>query len=169
MQTVAFGSATVNSGKNKGQAVTLAFSTGIKPENNTTGLPVSGDKVQLNVSPADILVPHFETADEVREAAGDNLGAFLVDAANERARYVARKDITSEARKLTLAPTNIVEWVQGIAARITHASIFVKDEKAAKGGSKPRGVKAELANLTAMANEMSKEDLLAAIAALASK
>ena len=169
MQRVAFGPSVIESGKKKGQSRTLSFTTGIKLENNTTGLPVDGGKVQLSCSPGDFTVVHFDSADEVRAAAGDQFDTFVVEAANDRAKSAARTAITGNARKLSLAPSNVVEWLVGIVDAITPESLFAVKES--KGGAPkgPRGVKAELAALSANAESMSKEDLLAIIAKLAAK
>ena len=69
MKRTSFGPATVESGKNKGQARTLSFATGISTE-NANGLPIESGKVSLAISAAQPTVVTFETADEVRSTAG---------------------------------------------------------------------------------------------------
>lgn len=169
MNRVPFGPATVESGKNKGATRTLSFATGIAVE-NANGLPVEGSKVSLIVSAAAPTVVEFTSADEVRSIAGDQFDVFVVEAANARAASMVRAKLTGEARKLTLPPSDLAAWVAQISNSITAESLFAPaPERAAKGPKGPRGVKAELANLATAAESMSKEDLLAAIAALAGR
>lgn len=169
MNRVPFGPATVESGKNKGQARTLTFATGISVE-NANGLPVDGGKVSVSISAAAPTVVEFTSADEVRNIAGDQFDTFVVEAANARAQMAVRTKLTSEARKLTLPPSDLAAWVAQISDSVTAESLFAAPaERSAKGPKGPRGVKAELANLATAASTMSKEDLLAAIAALAGR
>ena len=171
MQTAPFGEATVASGKNKGQARSISFATGIAAE-NANGLPVSkngkGENVvSISFSPALPTVHVFESADEVRSIAAENFDTFVVDAANDRARSAVRSALTTEARKLSLPPQDLPGWINTVCQSITPAGLFVP--AAAAATATKRGVKAELANLAQAAQNMSHEDLLAAIAALASK
>lgn len=166
MKRTSFGPATVESGKNKGQARNLSFATGISAE-NANGLPVDGGKVSLTISAAQPTVVTFETADEVRSIAGAEFDTFVVEAANARAVAMVRAKLTGEARKLTLPPTDVAAWVAQISESITAETLFAPAQE--KGPKGPRGVKAELANLANAATSMSKEDLLAAIAALAGR
>lgn len=163
---VAFGSATVESGKNKGASRSVSFATSIAPE-NANGLPVNNGKVHIAISPANITVPEVASADEVRALAGDAFDDFVVESFRSAAKQAVRNALTSEARKLTLPPSSVSEWAAGIADAITHASLFEVEERSAKKG--PRGVKAEVLQLSQAAANMSHEDLLAAIAALTSK
>jgi hypothetical protein len=168
MKRTSFGPATVESGKNKGQARTLSFATGISTE-NANGLPIESGKVSLAISAAQPTVVTFETADEVRSTAGAQFDTFVVEAANARAVAMVRAKLTGEARKLTLPPTDVAGWVAQISESITAELLFSVQERSSKGPKGPRGVKAELANLANAATTMSKEDLLAAIAALAGR
>jgi hypothetical protein len=168
MKRTSFGPATVESGKNKGQARTLSFATGISTE-NANGLPIESGKVSLAISAAQPTVVTFETADEVRSTAGAEFDTFVVEAANARAVAMVRAKLTGEARKLTLPPTDVAGWVAQISESITAELLFSVQERSSKGPKGPRGVKAELANLANAATTMSKEDLLAAIAALAGR
>lgn len=168
MKRTSFGPATVESGKNKGQARTLSFATGISTE-NANGLPIESGKVSLAISAAQPTVVTFETADEVRSTAGAEFDTFVVEAANARAVAMVRAKLTGEARKLTLPPTDVAGWVAQISESITAELLFSVHERSSKGPKGPRGVKAELANLANAATSMSKEDLLAAIAALAGR
>jgi len=168
MKRTSFGPATVESGKNKGQARTLSFATGISTE-NANGLPIESGKVSLAISAAQPTVVTFETADEVRSTAGAQFDTFVVVAANARAVAMVRAKLTGEARKLTLPPTDVAGWVAQISESITAELLFSVQERSSKGPKGPRGVKAELANLANAATTMSKEDLLAAIAALAGR
>lgn len=169
MKRTSFGPATVESGKNKGQARTLSFATGISTE-NANGLPIESGKVSLAISAAQPTVVTFETADEVRSTAGAEFDTFVVEAANARAVAMVRAKLTGEARKLTLPPTDVAGWVAQISESITAELLFAPaQERSSKGPKGPRGVKAELANLANAATSMSKEDLLAAIAALAGR
>jgi len=169
MNRIPFGPATVESGKNKGQARTLSFATGISAE-NANGLPVEGGKVSLAISAAQPTVVEFTSADEVRSIAGSEFDTFVVEAANARAVAMVRAKLTGEARKLTLPPSDVAAWVAQVSDSITAESLFAPaPERSAKGPKGPRGVKAELANLATAATSMSKEDLLAAIAALAGR
>ena len=168
MKRTSFGPATVESGKNKGQARTLSFATGISTE-NANGLPIESGKVSLAISAAQPTVVTFETADEVRSTAGAEFDTFVVEAANARAVAMVRAKLTGEARKLTLPPTDVAGWVAQISESITAELLFSVQERSSKGPKGPRGVKAELANLANAATTMSKEDLLAAIASLAGR
>lgn len=169
MKRTAFGPATVESGKNKGQARTLSFATGIATE-NANGLPVESGKVSLTISAALPTVVTFDSADEIRQIAGAEFDVFVVEAANARAAAMVRAKLTGEARKLTLPPSDVTAWVAQISESVTAESLFAPaPERSAKGPKGPRGVKAELANLATAAETMSKEDLLAAIAALAGR
>lgn len=167
MNRIAFGPATVESGKNKGAARLLSFATGIKPENNATGLPVENGKVFVQVSPGAFTVQTFDSADEVRAAAGDQFDTFVVEAANDRMKSTVRSKITAWARKLSLAASDAVSAIQDLADSIDPASLFVAESASAAKG--PRGIKAELAAVAANAESMSKEDLLAIIAKLSAK
>jgi hypothetical protein len=164
---VAFGSATVETGKNKGQPSLLTFATGISPE-NSNGLPVSGGKVYVEVVKDVPTVIEFESADEVRAIAGENFDDFVLDAANAHMKTLVRNAITADARKLTLPPSNIADWVSSVCARITAETAFAPVVRE-KGQKAPRGVKAEVAGLAARASQMSQDELLAAINALAAK
>lgn len=164
---VAFGSATVETGKNKGQPSLLTFATGISPD-NANGLPVSGGKVYVEVVKDVPTVVEFDSADEVRAIAGENFDAFVLDAANAHMKSLVRNAITADARKLTLPPNNVADWISGICTRITPELAFAPVVKE-KGTKAPRGVKAEVSNLAARASEMSQQELLDAIAALAAK
>lgn len=164
---VAFGSATVETGKNKGQPSILTFATGISPE-NANGLPVSGGKVYVEVVKDVPTVIEFDSADEVRAIAGDNFDAFVLGAANAHMKSLVRNAITADARKLTLPPSNIADWISSVCGRVTAESAFTPVVRE-KGTKAPRGVKADVANLAAMAGQMSQEELLAAINALAAK
>lgn len=169
MNRVPFGPAIVESGKNKGQARTLSFATGITAE-NANGLPVEAGKVSLTISAAQPTVVEFSSADQIRSIAGDQFDVFVVEAANARAAAMVRAKLTGEARKLTLPPSDVNGWVTQICESVTAESLFAAaQERTAKGPKGPRGVKAELANLATAAESMSKEDLLAAIAALAGR
>ena len=169
MNRVPFGPAVVESGKNKGATRTLSFATGISVE-NANGLPVDGGKASLTISAAQPTVVEFTSADEVRSISGSEFDTFVVEAANARAAAAVRAKLTGEARKLTLPPSELNAWVAQICESITAESLFAPaPERSAKGPKGPRGVKAELANLATAAETMSKEDLLAAIAALAGR
>lgn len=163
---VPFGAAIVESGKNKGASRSVSFATSIAAE-NANGLPVNNGKVMLSISPAVITVPDVASADEVRALAGDAFDDFVVESFRSLAKQNVRNALTSEARKLTLPPSSVSDWAASIADAITHASLFETEERSAKKG--PRGVKAEVLQLSQAAANMSHEDLLAAIAALTSK
>lgn len=158
---VPFGPATVENGKNKGNARTISFATGIKPE-NANGLPVEKDKVMVEMSAATPTVIEFASADEVRSFAGEHLDTFLLSAANSAAKAAVRSKLTTEFRKLDLAPSDIPAFVTSLCDSITEASLF---EPTTRSGGRT-GIKQELASLQSAAADMSKEDLLAAIAAL---
>ena len=165
-RTVDFGSAEVESGKNKGTARTISFRTSIKPENNTSGLPVEKGHVSVVFSPSVPQVFEFTSADEVRQYAGAHLDTFLVDAANSIARARVRAALTTEFRKLELAPSDVAGFVAGIVSGITAEGLF---EPVTRGASGPRGIKAELAGLEAAAAGMTKDELIAAIGRLTIK
>lgn len=164
---VAFGSATVESGKNKGTPATLSFATGISPE-NSNGLPVEKGKVFLSVQKDIPQVVEFDSADEVRAIAGENFDAFVLEAANDLMKTLVRNALTADARKLTLPPSDTPAWVRSVCERITPDVAFAPTESK-KGAKGPRGVKAEISNLAARAASMSAEELLAQIQALAAK
>jgi len=157
-----FGPALVENGKNKGQARTISFATGIAKE-NANGLPVdSKGVVSIEMSAALPTVIEFESADEVRSFAGAHLDTFLLNAANSAAKASVRSKLTTEFRKLDLAPSNVSVFVAGLCDSVTETSVF---EPSTRGGGRT-GIKQELASLQAAAENLSKEDLLAAIAKL---
>ena len=157
---VSFGPAEVQSGKNKGQPRTLKFSTGIDKA-NANGLPIENGNVLVEISAAAPQVIEFANADEVRAAAGSHLETFLVTAANAAAKAAARSKLTTEFRKLSLPPSDPAVFVTDLCNSITAESLF---EPTVRSGRV--GIKQELTQLTTAAESMSKEDLLAAIAAL---
>jgi hypothetical protein len=157
-----FGAAEVSSGANKGKPRTISFATGIAVE-NANGLPIKDGKVMVEMSAATPQVWEFASADEVRAAAGAHLDSFLLDAANAKAKSDVRSGLTTEFRKLSLAPSDIPAFVASICDKYTPESVFTPAER---GTSGPRGIKAELAGLQAAAENLSKADLLAAIAKL---
>jgi hypothetical protein len=154
MKFVPFSAAKIASGKNKGQSVApLHFATGIKAENNTTGLPVESGKVMLPITGADLEVMEFESADEVRQAAGDQFDVFVVEAANARAKSAARAAITNEGRKVTLAPQNPLDWAKALLATLSPEGLFTPKVRVTSDKA-PRGVKAEIAKLTSITADM---------------
>lgn len=157
------------SGKNKGNITVYSWPTAIKAEDNATGLPIVKDKVTVNISGGDFEVAQFETADEVRQSAGEHFDSFVLELANAKLAAAQLNRGRTGFAKLTLAPADIVAYVRERIATFDVASLWTPAEKAAKGSSGPRGVRAELAQLTAAADSMSKEDLLAAIMALSAK
>lgn len=166
-QIVAFGSAMVESGKNKGNPATLSFATGISPE-NSNGLPVEKGKVFLSVQKDIPTVIEFESADEVRAIAGEHFDDFVLEAANDLMKTLVRNALTADARKLTLPPSDLSAWVRSVCERITAETAFAPVEKQTRAKG-PRGVKAEISNLAARAASMSPDELLAQIQALAAK
>lgn len=158
---IPFGPATYESGSKKGTARTLAFKTKISPD-NAGGLPVDGKVVSVEVSPASFNGLEFESADEVRQYAGEHLEDFLLKAANAAASSAIRNKITGEFRKLELAPSDVEAFINEIANSVTPESIFTPTVR----GGKTSAVKQELASIQAMGSELSKEDILARIAQL---
>lgn len=155
-------------GKSKGNIQSFSWLTGIKADQNVTGLPLhakAGTAV-LNVPGDSFTVEQFETAEEVRNAAGEHLDTWLLEAANRdlrQAQIVAR---SQSARKMTVAPANIGDWVRSFTFDV--ASIFapvVRKEKTAKA----KGLAAQLATVAANIDQMSADDLRAFILAAAAK
>jgi hypothetical protein len=154
-------------GKNKGKVQSYTWPTAIKPEDNATGLPVHKDKVSVVVSGDSLTVAQFESYDEIRSVAGDQYERTALELFNAKLSAAQLNTARGKTGKLTIAPLNVIEYVRGVISAFDVASLFAPP--AAKAEKASRGVRAELANLTAAAESMSKEDLLAAIAALANK
>lgn len=148
MKASVFGSATVESGKNKGKTKWLQFATGIKPE-NSNGLPVTGDVTYLNLSPGDIETFEFEDISEVQSASGEHFAANVVKWANAAVIGTYRTTITGEAKKLTLPPTSPKNWLKEILSKISPESILIPVVRA-KG---PKKSKVNAVDVLALAND----------------
>jgi len=157
-------------GANKGKVQNYDWPTSIKPEDNATGLPVNAKgKVAVSIPGNELTVRQFETYQEIRDVAGDQYERVALEVFNAKLSAAQLQTARAKTGKLTLAPADVIAYVRGVIAAFDVASLFAAPaEKTAKSAAS-RGVRAELANLTAAAENMSKEDLLAAIAALASK
>jgi hypothetical protein len=159
------------SGKNAGNVTVYAWPTAIKPEDNATGLPTKDGKVMVNVSGDTFQVSQFETHAEIVSAAGSQEAYERVTLELYNAKLSSAQLQTARQAfgKLTAAPLDVLAYVRERVAAFDVTSLFSVKERAAKGSAGPRGVRAELANLATAAEEMSKEDLLAAILALSAK
>jgi hypothetical protein len=160
MKAATFGSATVESGANKGKARFLSFQTGIKPE-NSNGLPVKDGKTYANVSPADIPTFEFENVEEVQQHAGEHFNTLVVEWANDAVLAKYRAALTTNFRKLDLPPTSIADFVKSTTGGITPESVLIP----AVAGPK----KIATASLIELANrtDLSDAEKLAMIRALA--
>jgi hypothetical protein len=174
MKSVAFGPAEISSGKNKGTPTKpLSFASGIKPENNTSGLPVDNGKVMLRVSAGDLTISEVESAYEVRELTGEHFDTFVVDWANDHIKSRYRQHLVASARGVSLAPSNIVEWFREKIADLSVASIFTLKERAEKkaASSSAKAFLASAATITPemLANPEFAAQFLAQIQAVANK
>ena len=160
MKSATFGSATVESGANKGKARFLSFQTGIKPE-NSNGLPVKDGKTYANVSPADITTFEYETEDEVRAKLGEHFAVWVVEAANDHVLAKYRAALTTGFRKLDLPPSNIAEFVRTTTGSITPENALAPSVAGPKKVATASII--ELANRT----DLSDAEKLAMIRALA--
>lgn len=155
-------------GANKGKVPAFNWVTGITADQNVTGLPLHDKKgtAVLEVAGDSFTVEQFETADEVRNAAGEHLDSWILDAANRELRQAQIVARSAAARKLTLAPANIVDWVRSFTFDV--ASIFRPVERAERKATK-KGVAAQLASVAANVDSMSADELRAFILAAAAQ
>ena len=148
-------------GQSKGKVPTFSWVTGITAEQNVSGLPLHAKGTAILEIPGDsFTVEQFETADEVRAAAGEHLDSWMLDAANREYRQAQIVVRSTAARKLTLAPANAFEWVRSFVVEAT--SIFTPVEKSERKATK-KGVAAQLATVAANIDSMSEADLRAFI------
>lgn len=148
-------------GQSKGKVPTFSWVTGITAEQNVSGLPLHAKGTAILEIPGDsFTVEQFETADEVRAAAGEHLDSWMLDAANREYRQAQIVVRSTAARKLTLAPPNAFEWVRSFVVEAT--SIFTPVEKSERKATK-KGVAAQLATVAANIDSMSEADLRAFI------
>ena len=148
-------------GTNKGKVPTFSWVTGITAEQNVSGLPLHAKGTAILEIPGDsFTVEQFETADEVRPAAGEHLDSWMLDAANREYRQAQIVVRSTAARKLALAPANAFEWVRSFVVEAT--SIFTPVVKSERKATK-KGVAAQLATVAANIDSMSEADLRAFI------
>lgn len=167
MQTVP-AATPATSGKNKGKVQSFSWVTGIAADQNVTGLPLhakTGTAV-LEVPGDSFTVEQFDTIDEVRNAAGEHFDTWALDAANREVRQAQIVARSTSARKMTVAPGNLIEWARSFTFDV--ASIFRPVERAAKT-AKAKGLASQLAAVAANLDQMSEADLRAFILAAASK
>ena len=154
-------------GKNKGKASVFQWVTAIAADQNVTGLPLhKSGSAQLEVPGDSFTVEQFETADEVKSVAGEHLDAWLLDAANRDLRQAQIVQRSTAARKLTVAPANVLDWVRSFTFDV--ASIFAPAERKEKTARKT-GVTAQIAAVASNVDNMSADELRAFITAMAAK
>lgn len=130
MRTTTFGNATISTGANKGKDNTLAFSTGIKAS-DAAGLPVSkAGTATVEVNQASVSCQEFESADEIRQAAGAEFDTFVVTAANAILRRKVHAALVGAFKKVTLPAQNWNNLIGSVS--VDPASLFAVSHKAVK-------------------------------------
>jgi hypothetical protein len=154
-------------GKNKGQVASFDWVTAIAPDQNVTGLPIHKSKnVAVLQVPGDALsVEQFDTYSEVREAAGEHYESWVLNTANTEFRKAQLQQISVAARKLTVAPANILDWARSFT--LSAVAFFTPTVRAK--AERKSGVTAQLAAAAQNLDSMSREDLAALILKLAAK
>lgn len=158
-------------GQSKGKVPTFSWVTGITAEQNVSGLPLHAKGTAILEIPGDsFTVEQFETADEIRAAAGEHLDSWMLDAANREYRQAQIVVRSTAARKLTLAPANAFEWVRSFVVEAT--SIFTpveKSERKATKASAAQRYSAVVSNIDSMSEADLRAFVLAEAARLAAR
>lgn len=155
------------SGNNKGKVPSFSWLTGITADQNVTGLPLHAKGTAiLEVAGDQFTIEQFDTVEEVKEAAGEHLDSYLLEVANRDYRAVQLAERTKSARKLTLAPANILDWVRSFT--VAASSVFAPAVKAEKASAK-KAVAAQFASVAATVDSMTPEEMRAFILAASAR
>lgn len=172
--TVALGPATVKTrtkgpdGKSHASDApnSIVFATNISAE-NAGGLPVDTKRgtATLEISPSDVQVAQFADYAELRATAGDQYESTTLALYNEKARNAAWLNVKRATAKATLAPSNVLTYIQSKFAEFSLASLFevATQSKAVRVGKKTQAVQQIEAIQSGLAS-MSREELEAKLA-----